>query len=312
MGFITRAVFILAALAPALAVLTYAMLKAQADWRSEGLWSAVAMGGVAGLFVGFVHVGVASIFPSTPELGASLKAFFVAAIPEEGAKFLIVACIALRHVDVRREQDVLVTSVAVAMGFCALENLFYIIDATDWGKVATARALFSLPSQGGAALIMGALITIARLNQARSRFFWVGALFVPVLVHGLYDWPLFSLKATQGDSQTIGAWFIISVGAMMLSVTLGRWALRTARLVDQAAGRVEQKTVSRGWIGAAGLAMLLGPLILGVYLISSGAHPVPGWALLLLAALPGILGLDLIWDCISRPSGSGYPWPKLY
>src|SRR5690242_19763978 len=113
-----RILVFFAAILPALLILSYGVVKARGAWSSEPLWNAFLMGGVAAigcLPVEFALSYVLKLAMSPPLGEAASKAFLVAAIPEEAAKFFILLGVAERHVDVRRKQDILLCALGVSL-----------------------------------------------------------------------------------------------------------------------------------------------------------------------------------------------------
>src|SRR5580692_2315114 len=115
----SRYLIVLAAVAPSLLMLSYAIAKTRGSWRSEAMWHAFFVGALSAL----AAVGIELVLAGVVKLGhpglvanAALTAIFVAAIPEEGIKFVALILLAERHVEVRRLQDIIVLGVAVSLG----------------------------------------------------------------------------------------------------------------------------------------------------------------------------------------------------
>jgi RsiW-degrading membrane proteinase PrsW (M82 family) len=195
---ILRLVILLLAIAPALALLCYGIKKARSTWKNEALWAAFFTGCLAALGIVAAEIGIHALLKgvfSSPITNAASEALFVAAIPEETAKFLVLICIALKHADVRREQDTIVLALGVSLGFAALENLFYLAGEHDWASLALLRALTAVPGHGVNGLAMGAMVTLARLSKSWSACAYAAALAFPVTLHAVYDF--FPMLAVQ-------------------------------------------------------------------------------------------------------------------
>src|ERR1700720_2172437 len=150
-----------------MALLGYGIAKTRSRWTSEAAWQAFFVGAVSALaavVVEYVLERLLGLGHVAPVRAAAMEALLVASVPEEALKFLVLVAIAERHVDVRRRQDILLLSLAVGLGFAALENLFYVAAPGDWQRVALARAATAVPSHGIDGLAMGAFVTLARLH----------------------------------------------------------------------------------------------------------------------------------------------------
>jgi RsiW-degrading membrane proteinase PrsW (M82 family) len=135
------------ALTPALLILGYGVAKARGSWTNEALWNAVMLGASSALAALVVEVALQHLVPAAlpPLISAGITALLVVALPEEVAKFFALVTVAGRDVDARRQQDVLIQALGVALGFAALENLFYLAAPGDWLPVAGGRALTARP-----------------------------------------------------------------------------------------------------------------------------------------------------------------------
>lgn len=305
-----------AAIIPALAVLAYVEIKAKADWRSESLWNGFLMGAVAGLGLmggwAILHVTrslpvehVTSIFRQGMSL-AGAKAFFVAAVPEEATKFVMLVWIAERHVDVRRKQDILPLAVAVSLGFAALENLVYVSQAENWRGVAALRSVTAVPGHGVNGLIMGALVTFARLAPHRQRQLLFAALALPILTHAAYDFPLMAMEAAASDRWLFFGWTAILVLSGVLAAGLSSRALMSAARVDAAAS-VEPPAAYGYGVVAISLAMMASGGASAVFSVHIAQLPWQAlWAVIPSNILPVMFGVDLlIWyrrtQVLARP-----------
>ena len=56
-----------------------------------------------------------------------------------------------------------------------------------WAWVGTVRALLSVPGHYVFAVLMGYYYSLAQFSPRKRVFYWIMALFVPVMLHGLYD-----------------------------------------------------------------------------------------------------------------------------
>lgn len=185
-----------AAAAPATALLIYfAMHHAwrhlrELIWISFGLGFSVAIpiAGIAALYAPSIE-GIESI-----RLQAAAVAFLEASIPEELGKLLVVACIVLRHEDLRRPVDAIVLTVLVGLGFATIENLYYVFSSENWTETAMLRAITAVPMHGTVGIVMG-YFAARWLLAPRIAPFTLAAMFLaPTALHGFYDYPVFAIQ----------------------------------------------------------------------------------------------------------------------
>jgi protease PrsW len=248
------------AIAPALLLL---WLVVSADSRPEPprlVWMCVALGAVSVLPVAVLEFWLLHHIPfaANPLLAGGENALWIAAIPEETAKIAIIAAVALRSREFDEPMDGVVYGTAVGLGFAAVENFLYVKGSPQLVMVAGIRAIMSVPFHGALGAIAGAYIASARFGGAlgahkgygwpRTRLF-VLAWFITVVLHGLFDWSLFSVAAlarqkAAASASTGGfillillAWFVVGFGSIALAVRLAwriarrqKAALQTKRL----------------------------------------------------------------------------------
>jgi RsiW-degrading membrane proteinase PrsW (M82 family) len=143
------------------------------------------------------------------------EAFVVAALVEEGFKFLVLYWIIWKHKEFDQYYDGIVYAVFVSLGFALIENIFYVIDLGL--GVAVLRAILSVPAHGLFGVIMGYCFAHARFstNNNEQRKWLRLALLAPILFHGLFDFLLFSIEKIE-DSSLIGLLFLGFVALMIL------------------------------------------------------------------------------------------------
>lgn len=126
---------------------------------------------------------------ATP-VGQIARAFGEAAIPEECAKLLMLWLL-LRHNPYFDERfDGIVYAVCVGLGFAGLENLIYVFtNLDDLAAIGFSRAIFAVPGHFFFAVAMGYFYSRARFDVSSSirRTYYILALVVPILLHGVYD-----------------------------------------------------------------------------------------------------------------------------
>ena len=120
-----------------------------------------------------------------------------AGIPEELFKFTVLFYYCMRHSEFDEPMDGLVYGVTASLGFATLENILYV---TNGGlSMAIGRALTAVPMHASVGAIMGYYCGRARFSPASRGRLLLLAWFVPMLLHSLYDIPLFiMLKRFSG------------------------------------------------------------------------------------------------------------------
>ena len=185
-------IIIFAAILPAFLLVLYIWLrdKYQREPITEvlravglGILSAFLAALVEGFLQGF---GIVSENPTTL-LGAAWNAFVGAAIPEECVKLLVLALFLRRNRYFDERFDGIVYACAVGMGFAGTENIVYLFsNINEWETVAIQRAIFAVPGHFMFAVAMGYFYSLVYFGDVswrmQGRILWV-----PVLLHGVYD-----------------------------------------------------------------------------------------------------------------------------
>jgi protease PrsW len=242
------------AIAPALLLL---WLVVAADSRPEPprvVWMCVALGAVSALPVAMVEFWLLHhiVFAAYPLLAAGENALWIAAVPEETAKIAIIAAVARKSREFDEPMDGVVYGTAVGLGFAAVENFLYVKGSQQLVMVAGIRGIVSVPFHGALGAIAGAYIASARFGGAlgahkgygwpRTRLF-VLAWLIPVVLHGLFDWCVFSLgvlgkqKAAATSASSGGLislilldWLVIGFGTIAFAVRLARRIARRQKM----------------------------------------------------------------------------------
>jgi len=234
-------------------------------------------------------------------------AFLTAAIPEELFKFLALYLYAARHKAFDEPMDGIVYGVMSALGFATFENVLYVADGGL--GVAVMRAVTAVPGHAFCGAIMGAYVGQAVFRPAEARPLLIKALIWPIVLHGLYDFPLLTLKAAGDMSGLSGGVVFLLIGITAATLLVEwRWTLqlvRAARLqqsprllmAEQEAPKspvVSWLLVGVGFLSASGGGLVL--LGCGVALLA-GIEPEDVWAVAVgagvVGALPVVVGVVL-------------------
>ncbi len=119
--------------------------------------------------------------------GQIMKAFVGAAIPEESAKLLVLWLVLRKNRFFDEHLDGIVYAVMVGLGFAAIENILYVLFKENWIAVGIVRSLLAVPAHYIFAVFMGYFYTKAYFARDKKWLNYALALFVPIVLHGVYD-----------------------------------------------------------------------------------------------------------------------------
>lgn len=139
--------------------------------------------------------------------GLFLSAVVFVALIEEGWKFLFTHFFAYRKNAFNEPYDGITYAVMVSLGFATLENIIYVLEGGV--ELALYRMVTAVPAHVTFGVIMGYFMGLAKF---RNHSFWLKAagLGGAVLLHGLYDFALFSTEQIP-----------MMIGGAVLSLVLG-------------------------------------------------------------------------------------------
>ena len=161
---------IIAALLPALVLGLYIYFRDPVKEPFSWLLRTFIAGVCICVPVAFVEAGISHLIfgdgsPATL-CGTTVQAFFVAAVPEEAAKLLVLWLILRRNPYFDEHFDGIVYAVCVGLGFAAIENVAYVMQAGEgWITVAAMRAL--LPARGSAPSAAGNPVPVRMASSGR-------------------------------------------------------------------------------------------------------------------------------------------------
>lgn len=193
-GWLT-AIYILAAVVPAIILLWYVYKHDRVEREPLGLLLSLLWKGVQAALCAIVleTIGQSILNLLEPEetlVHILLLAFVVVAASEEGMKFFFLKRRTWYDYNFNYRFDAIVYSVFVSLGFAAFENIQYVF--TYGLSVALPRALLALPGHMAFAVFMGVYYGRAKLREnygqrdAAKSDLMMGY-FVAVLLHGFYD-----------------------------------------------------------------------------------------------------------------------------
>ena len=149
------------------------------------------------------------------------SAFATAAIPEEFFKFCVLYYFCSKLDEFDEPMDGIVYGATISLGFAAFENILY--SSGDIG-VGLLRAFTAVPAHAAWGGIMGCLFARAHFAGEKPGFFHK-ALFIPILLHGLYNFFLFTAGAVGSSipegQEAEGEGIIILMCLLMFLLVLG-------------------------------------------------------------------------------------------
>ena len=148
-----------------------------------------------------------ALFRQSAISGAFAYAFFMAAIPEETAKLLMLWLLLRRSAHYNERYDGIVYAVCIGMGFAASENVLYLFcNYGSWFPVSIARAVFAIPCHFISAVIMGYYYSLWHFKiKPDKEMVLVG----PILAHGIYDGMLLSIGVGESISGLLLVLFVV-------------------------------------------------------------------------------------------------------
>jgi RsiW-degrading membrane proteinase PrsW (M82 family) len=185
---------LLLAVAPGFFILWYVYNKDKYEREPKGLIVATFFIGVGvAVPAGLIELLFewATGIPMTGNLlGAFIGSFFVIAPVEEVAKYLSVRVKAYNSPSFNEVMDGIVYSVAGALGFATIENIFYVF---QYGAATGIfRAILSVPLHALCGGIIGYYLGMKKTHVEEGKYFVAAGLLIAILFHGAYDFVLFS------------------------------------------------------------------------------------------------------------------------
>ena len=147
---------------------------------------------------------ISSFIPQGTIFYYLVEAFLVVAWAEEGVKHFILKRLTWRHPAFDYHFDAVVYATAASLGFAALENIMYVMgvgSVSEGLSVAASRGLLSIPGHCIFGIFMGIYYGKAKHasltgDRAKEKSLMRLSMVVPVLLHGFYDFCLFTQNST--------------------------------------------------------------------------------------------------------------------
>jgi protease PrsW len=158
-----------------------------------------------------------------PVLASALEACFVAAVPEELFKLVVLVYFSMRRQAFDEPMDGVVYGVVASLGFATFENILYVMDGGT--TVAISRAFSAVPLHAFLGAIVGYYVGQAWKFPQRRRQLILRGYFTVVALHALYDFPLMTINALDNKGPNM----LLALATVAVLVVAWRWAMRLTR-----------------------------------------------------------------------------------
>lgn len=190
------------ALAPVVVLMIYIYKKDRVEKESMRLLIKLVLMGVLSTFLAVIMESVGGmLIPFAPKTVSyyAVDAFLVVGFSEEFSKYIFMKKATWRNPEFNCSFDAVVYAVFVSLGFAAFENIMYCF---QFGMAtAIVRAVTSIPGHAAFGVFMGIYYGFAKKaelagDKRRSGHYRRKAVWMPMLVHGFYDFLAFQQNST--------------------------------------------------------------------------------------------------------------------
>jgi len=180
----------LSAIAPVFIIAFYIYFRDKYEKEPLGLLAiALAVGMLTVIPILFTERLLMFIMPELGKVGnAAYQAFVVAGSTEEIFKFLALYLLIWKSPQFNEQFDGIVYAVFVSLGFATVENVMYVMEGGF--HTAAVRAITAVPAHAIFGVTMGYYFGIARRYPELKKGYIRRALWVPIVLHGFYDFIL--------------------------------------------------------------------------------------------------------------------------
>lgn len=156
---------------------------------------------IGGIITGILVIIVSMIlkvssFPMENLYQVLFYSFFLVSLIEEGMKFLITYLICYKNKEFNYQYDGIVYASFLSLGFATIENILFIFEEQSL-QTALYRGILTVPAHVFFAIFMGYFLGLAKhwrryKNKKKEYYNLLQAFLVPVILHGFFDFCLFS------------------------------------------------------------------------------------------------------------------------
>ena len=123
-------------------------------------------------------------------MAAAWKAFVVAGFSEELFKYIALYLLIWKSKEFNEKFDGIVYAVFVSLGFAAVENVMYVMG--NGLSTGIMRAITAVPAHAIFGITMGFYFGLAKFYKKERKRLRTKALIYPIVLHGIYDFILFT------------------------------------------------------------------------------------------------------------------------
>ncbi len=178
-------------LAPVLIIIIYVYYRDKYEkepWKM--LLRALLLGSLITLPVIFLERALLVFLPAGQMQSAAYNAFVVASLSEEGFKYLAFILFIWGNRNFNEKFDGIVYAVFISLGFAAVENVLYVLNAG--AELGLSRALTAVPAHALFGVTMGYYLGLAKFFPKPRAWYLLLAFIYPWMFHAFYDFCLMS------------------------------------------------------------------------------------------------------------------------
>ena len=231
MGIVTT-IFVLLIFVALIPVIVISTLLIVRDKEKESVKTIVKYYALGLLSVVIANVFYA-VFRLEPDPNMNFFLLFICvfagiSVIEELSKWISVKIGMIRDLEFNNMYDGIVFAVIVSLGFAGVENVLYVLSSimegfTSFYLVAVFRAFLAVPGHAIYGLFMGLFLEKAKIcklkeDDAGNVIYHGLSLFVPMLLHTIYDALLIYTTGNHSDSTILGMLFIFLIYVVIINV----------------------------------------------------------------------------------------------
>ncbi|MEK7658821.1 MAG: PrsW family intramembrane metalloprotease [Patescibacteria group bacterium] len=207
MDFYRLILYIIFGILPSLTWLAYYLSKDLHPESKKMILKIFLWGTFITLPVFFAQIGLSSLLNKmnfSPIVVSLIYWFLVIAFTEEIFKYLVIKIKVITHYEFDEPLDAMLYMVVVALGFAAVENILYLLPATDalsFNDILNRAMIVSFIRFIGATFlhtlssaVAGYFLAMSFYKEKGKRFYVFFGLFIAVVLHGAYNFSIMTLE----------------------------------------------------------------------------------------------------------------------
>jgi RsiW-degrading membrane proteinase PrsW (M82 family)/ribosomal protein S18 acetylase RimI-like enzyme len=220
------------AIAPGLAICLYIFYR---DKYNREPAVTLLMSFVWGLLITVPAVTIEMLAKDLSEetvTGIIISSFFFVALVEEFCKFLPLRYYSFSRKSFDEPLDGIVHAVMIGMGFATLENIGYVLTASNGIQTGMLRMFTSVPGHATFGVIMGYYAGKAKFDFINRKALLLKGILLATFFHGVYDSCLFLTKVLP---ETISSLLLVSgaLSSLITAIILSKQLIRAHRRTSE-------------------------------------------------------------------------------